>query len=107
LAPELRATGKATLKSDVYSFGLVLIQLLSGALKPKEVIPKLAQAQEEGMALIHVLDPRMMMAKGGGDGLLVERVVKLGLWMCSKEPEQRPDISLIFNNLQTIVTKLD
>ena len=106
LAPELKArTGQATAKSDCFSFGLVLIQLLSGSMKPKEVVPKLIQAQEDGSS-IHILDSRMM-AKGGFDGLLLERTIKLCLWMCSNEPEQRPDMSVILNDLQTIMMRID
>ena len=105
MAPELRASGRASLKSDVFSFGLLLIQMLTGSMRPKEVVAKVIAGQEEGSAA-HVLDPRMM-ARGGVDGLLVDRMVKLGLWMTLKDPAQRPSIDLVFSDLQLMLRRLE
>ena len=45
-------------------------------------------------------------AAGSWDVILGERLVKLGLWCCMHEPEQRPSILTIHAELQRVLEQL-
>ncbi|KAG1679318.1 hypothetical protein FOA52_009350 [Chlamydomonas sp. UWO 241] len=101
LAPEYKATGLASARTDVYAFGLTLLQLLTAAEHPKELVQR-SQAALEGCGLGGVLDP----GAGDWEPIVGERLVKLALWCAMHDAEQRPPIAAVFAELQRMLRQL-
>lgn len=49
LAPEYKNCGRSSFKTDVYAFGLTLLQLLTAAEQPKDLIQRCQAALESGL----------------------------------------------------------
>jgi len=98
LAPEYKSAGISSSKTDVYAFGLTLLQLLTAAPQPKDLIRRCQTGLEE-CTLLQVLDA----SAGVWDIFAAERLVKLALWCSMHDAEQRPAIEVVLNDLHRIL----
>ncbi|XP_031271598.1 probable LRR receptor-like serine/threonine-protein kinase At1g06840 [Pistacia vera] len=101
LDPEYFLTHKLTDKSDVYSLGVVLLELLTG-MQPishgKNIVREVNVARESGL-MFSIIDNRM----GSYPSECIERFVALALTCCHDKTEQRPSMSDVVRELETIL----
>ncbi|XP_057827099.2 L-type lectin-domain containing receptor kinase IV.2-like [Cryptomeria japonica] len=103
IAPEIIATGKATVSTDVFSFGIVLLEVACGRWPVDESAETEKQILVEWVRKLYV-EERIMEAvdtKLGGqyNGGEMERVLKLGVLCSHPQPECRPDMKQVLQIL--------
>ncbi|GMP90003.1 hypothetical protein CsSME_00041334 [Camellia sinensis var. sinensis] len=100
LDPEYFLTHKLTDKSDVYSLGVVFLELLTG-MHPishgKNIVREVNVAYRSGM-IFSVIDEKM----GSYPSDCVERFVNLALKCCQDETDNRPSMSEVVRELESI-----
>lgn len=100
LDPEYFLTHKLTDKSDVYSLGVVFLELLTG-MHPishgKNIVREVNVAYRSGM-IFSVVDKKM----GSYPSDCVERFVNLALKCCQDETDNRPSMSEVVRELESI-----
>ncbi|CAL5424742.1 unnamed protein product [Camellia sinensis] len=98
--PEYFLTHKLTDKSDVYSLGVVFLELLTG-MHPishgKNIVREVKVAYRFGM-IFSVIDKKM----GSYPSDCVERFVNLALKCCQDETDNRPSMSEVVRELESI-----
>ncbi|KAF5834679.1 protein kinase [Dunaliella salina] len=102
LAPEYRTQSHSSVQTDTYALGLTLLQLVTGASGPKDLVHLAQAALEQATLKSKFLDA----SAGDWDLQAGERMVKLALWCCMHNPSQRPSCATVFTSLKALLERL-
>ncbi|XP_009629432.1 LRR receptor kinase BAK1 [Nicotiana tomentosiformis] len=97
LAPEYTTTGRFTEKSDLYAFGVIIFQILSGK-------RRITHSNHQGAELCRYedfIDPKL-----GGNFEEAEAVqmAKVALLCTHESPNQRPNIEVVMQELNDLIS---
>lgn len=111
IAPEFLHTGNATASSDVFSFGVLLLEVACGRrqMDPLEdpeqmILTDWVRVLYKDGRLVEAFDPNLGKRY---DVVEMDRVLKLGLLCCHREPESRPTIRQVCQLLEGEATLPD
>jgi serine/threonine protein kinase len=93
LAPEYTTVGRLSEKSDVYAFGIIVLQVLTGRRKVTATAQLLAGNVDE------LVDGNL---QGSYSAVEAAMLAKIGSACTSEDPDQRPTMAELLQELDTI-----
>ncbi|KAF5729911.1 LRR receptor-like serine/threonine-protein kinase [Tripterygium wilfordii] len=100
LAPEYVTTGRFTERSDVYAFGVMVLQIISG----KQLLTNSMRLGAASCTFENFVDTDL---KGNFSQSEVAVLAKLALLCTNENPEQRPTMETMIQELNSVVSALD
>ncbi|KAL0000550.1 hypothetical protein SO802_014331 [Lithocarpus litseifolius] len=111
IAPEFKATGKATEKADVYDFGRILLELLTGedsykisrlTIDKDSTLVAYMRNRAQGSCINKIVDPAILAEGGASLERQLQAVVDLGLACTEEDPQTRPTMVDVTKQLRRI-----
>ncbi|KNA20182.1 hypothetical protein SOVF_054980 [Spinacia oleracea] len=102
IAPELSITGKPSTSTDIFSFGMFMLEVVCGrrpisldSLEEENLVDWVFHCWENGK-ILKTTDPKL---EGSYISEEMEVILRLGLMCCHTNPQERPNMRQVIQNL--------